>query len=270
MMRRIALALVMAAIVAGPTAAEFKVTNIKAVHGPLGPDRKDQDKIELLPGEELYFRYTAIGAGIDEMGNIKGEFLVKVTDAAGKEVLTEKSPIKGVIALGGGTFPGLARIFFGPGTPAGKYKVAVTMHDANREEKASFEREVTIKPVAFAVINPRFFYDPEGRIAAPVGGHVNQTLFFRFQLVGFDVSQKKIKTKMVLQALDKNGRETLPQPLIAGAATDKPEEVAQATVLNYNGSFALNRAGEFTLRFVFTDEMANKEVKLEFPLKVAE
>jgi hypothetical protein len=255
-------------VLALPAWAKLEIVNIKVMHGPLGPEHKDQTKIEVYPGEELFFKYSASGAGTDEGGNVSGSFEVKVLDGNGNVQINEKSAFKGVIALGGGTFPGITPVSFGPAAPAGKYKVVVTVTDALREETASFEREVTVKPRAFAAINPRFFHDSDHKVAAPVGGHVNQVLFFRLFVIGFDVAQMKIKTKMAIQVLDKNGRDMMPQPITASVVNNKAEEVAKITSLTFNGSLALNRAGEFTLRFTFTDEMGNKQFKFEAPLKV--
>src|SRR5262245_14526344 len=253
-----------------PAWAKLEIVNIRATHGPLGPERKEQQKLEVYPGEELFFKYSATGAGTDEGGNVSGAFEVKVLDGSGNVQINQKSAFKGVIALGGGTFPGVTPVTFGLNAPAGKYKVVVSVTDALREETASFEREVTVKPKAFAAINPRFFHDADHKVAAPAGGHANQVLFFRMNLVGFDVSQMKIKTKMTIQVLDKNGRDMMPQPIAAAVANDKAEEVAKITSLTFNGSIALNRPGDFTLRYTFTDEIANKEVKFETPLKVLE
>lgn len=265
---RLLLGGIAALLVVAPASAKLEIVNIKAAYGPLGPDRKEQTKIEVYPTEQLFFRYMVAGASVDDKGNIKGTFQVKVLDTDGKVQLDDKSPVQGLLALGGGTFPGVARVNFAPTVPPGKYRVLVTFTDSKRDETVSFEREVTVKPAAFAVINPQFFHDSQGKIAAPAGGHVNQTLFFRTQLIGFDHSQKKIETKMSLQVLDKDGKELMPQALVAKAGTTDADEAAKATSLNYNGNLALNRAGDFTLRIVYTDEVAKKETKLELPIKV--
>jgi hypothetical protein len=261
---------VLALATALPAMAKLEITNIKAVSGPFGPDRGDQTKIEVFPGEELYFRYTINGVGADEKGNINGSIQVKVIDSAGKALLEQTSPMKGTIALGGSTLPGTARFVFATNMKPGKYKVVVLVNDSIREESVRFERDVTLKPTAFAVINPRFSYDKDGRIPAPAGGYVGQSLFFRMQVIGFGKSDNKIRTKMTLQLFDKKGRELIPQPLTAVIAVDKEEQVAMINVLTFNGNISLNRVGEFTMRIIYADEIAKKEIKFETELKVHE
>jgi hypothetical protein len=259
-----------ALILAIPASAKLEIVNIKAVYGPLGPERPDQNKLEVYPGEELFFKYAATGVAIDEKGNFKGNVRVKIIDSDGKAVSDQPSRIQGLLALGGATLQGTARIAFAPTAAKGKYKVVVSITDTLREESAEFQREVNLKATEFAVVNPRFFYDKENKIPAPAGGQVNQTLFFRTQVIGFDKSDKKIRTKMSLQFLDKKGKEIMPQPVTALVATDKEDQVAMATVLTFNGNISMNRAGEFTMRMVFTDEIAKKEVKFETVLNVHE
>lgn len=267
---RLVLSGVAALVMAIPAWAKLEIANIRASYGPIGPDRKDQTKIEVYPGEQLYLRYNVVGVGVDDKGNVKGAYQVKVLDSDGKVQLDDKSPVQGILALGGATIPGTARVQFSLTTPPGKYRVLVSFTDSIHEETVSFEREVTLKPAAFVVINPEFFHDQQGKIPSPPGGYVNQSLFFRAQLIGFDKSQKKIRTKMSLQVLDKNGKEVMPKPLVASAGTNDADEVEKATSLTYNGNLRLNRAGDFIVRIVFTDEVAKKETKIEVPIKVRE
>ncbi len=253
-----------------PAMAKLEITDIKAVHGPLGPERPDQTKLEVYPGEELYFRYKINGVGADEKGNLSGSLQVKVFDSEGKVRLDQPTPMRGMLALGGSTLPGTVRFGFEPNVKPGKYKVVLVVNDKLREETARFEREVTVKPTAFAVINSNFFFDKDGKIPAPAGGYLGQTLFFRLNVIGFDKSDKKIRTKMTMQFLDKNGRELLPQAVHALISIDKPEQVEKINLLTFNGNISLNRVGEYTMRMVFDDELANKKTTFDAKLNVRE
>lgn len=269
-MTPLALSGLLALATALPAMAKLEITDLKAVYGPLGPQRPDQNKLEIYPGEEMFFRYKINGIGTDERGQLNGTLQVKVLDSEGKVRLDHPSPMRGMLALGGSTLPGTARFGFEPNVKPGKYTVVLVVTDKIREETARFEREVTVKPPAFAVINPNFFFDKDGKIPAPAGGYLGQTLFFRLNIIGFEKSDKKIRTKMTLQFVDQKGRELLPRAVSALISIDKPEQVEKINVLTFNGNISLNRVGEYTMRMTFEDELAKKKAKFETRLKVQE
>src|SRR5262249_29113323 len=117
-----ALSVVVAAV--GPAFAKVEIRDVKPLHAPLGPERKSLD---VLPGDELFLGYVVTGLGADEKGHVNVETTVTVSDPDGKQLLTETNPTRGVLALGGGTFPGLARVGIGRATKPGTYKVSVTV-----------------------------------------------------------------------------------------------------------------------------------------------
>ena len=70
--------------------------------------------------------------------------------------------------------------------PPGAYTLTVTVRDKVASTQATFQRAITIKAPAFAIIAPRFSYDADGKAPAPVGGLVGQTLYFKMKVIGFD------------------------------------------------------------------------------------
>lgn len=250
--------------------AELRLEDVRPAYGPLGPNREDKELV-IHPGEEFYLRYNVVGAKPDGRGAIDLEIETRILDADGKEIIRNSNPVRGVIALGGDKLPASARATLGQMITEGKYQINVTVTDRPSNQTASFSKEVTVKKTdKLALINRRFFYDAEGRVPAPVGGVVGQPLHFRMQLVGFDRSQSKIRTRMEMQVLDAEGKEQMPKPITVRLASDEPKQVERADALTFRGSLSLNRPGTFKLRYRFVDEVGNQELTFETPLIVRE
>src|SRR5271165_5186254 len=133
------------------------------------------------------------------------------------------------------------------------YTLNCTVTDNLACDKATFSREVRVRPADFAIILPRFSYDADGKAQAPVGGLVNQTLFFRIGLFGFDRSQERVDLVSSVQVLDDKGKELLPKPLETVIKSDDAKLVKETNVATFNGSLHLHRPGDFTLRITVTD-----------------
>jgi hypothetical protein len=266
-MPRLWLALPLALALAAPAAAGLKLQDIKARHGAHGPERASLD---VAPGDEVVFTYTLTGVGTDPDGKVDCELRQTISDAGGKVLLDNKTPIKEALGFGGGYMPGVAAPAFGITTPPGKYVVKVTITDKLREETVSFERAVTVVKPDFAVVRPRLSYDAQGKSAAGLTNVLGTQLFFRMIAVGFDRSQKKIDMTMTVHYYDDKGKDLLPKPLMVSTKTDDEEKVAKADSVTFNGSFACNRPGSFKVKIVITDNMAKKSATFEVPLKVVE
>lgn len=143
------------------------------------------------------------------------------------------------------------------------------MTDQLSKEKDSFTRTLTCRKPEFAIVAPRFYQDKENRVPAPIGGRAGQALYFRIKCIGFQRDKDKIDNEMRIEILDAEGKDTIPKPIVAAFATDDAEKVKQVTSLTFNGDFAPNRAGDFTLRITITDRLAKRTAKFEAPLKVA-
>lgn len=252
---------------ATPASAELKLESIQAVYGRLGSERSSQD---FYPEDEVYFRYLISGVHTNADGRATGELGIALNGPDGKEVLNKTFPTGGLVALGGRSLPGYANVRLPANILPGTYTLTVRFTDQLASESARFQRRFTVKPAAFAIVMPRFYYDAEGKVEAPAAGVVGQTLYFRLSLIGFERNRGKIDTVMDLQVLDKSGQEMMPKPLQAPLVVTDPKEVKQATTLNFSGNVVLNRAGTFTLRMTLTDREGKKTTRFETPLRVTE
>ncbi len=258
-------AAVVSALVASPAFAEVRIEGVQAAYGPLGPERTT---LAVQPLEELLFRYRITGLEPDTDGRARGELRVVVTDGAGKEVLHRKSAVDGLPVLGGGTLPGTASVRLPATAPPGEYTLTVTYTPSGPPRPAAFRRKLSLKPAGFALLDPRFFHDPEHRVRAPAGGLVGQTLHFRVNVVGLDRAGGKAVASMEVRVLDPDGEEVLARPIRAEISTADPEEVKRAEVVTFRGQMALTRAGKFKLRITVADGVAGKKVTFETLLAV--
>jgi hypothetical protein len=259
------LSLVVLVLTSTAAQAKLEVENIQCAYGPLLPERK---ALEFYPHDFIFFRYLVTGAKVDERGQVDAEAVCRLTDKNGKEVAKNTVPFKGPLSLGGTSFAGVAYVVLNEQLLNDLYTLTVTVTDNLGSEKVTFSREVRIRPTDFAIIQPRFSYDADGKAHAPVGGLVNQTLFFRLGILGFDRSQGRVDLLSSVQVLDEKGRELLPKPLETVIKSDDAKQVKATNVAQFNGSLHLHRPGEFTLRVTVTDRLAQKTTKLELPLRV--
>jgi hypothetical protein len=264
-MRRTALAAAVLLLSAAAARAEVKIENIEACYGRFGPVRKT---LEFYPDDEVFFRYLVTGIKPTAEGGVDGELTIALTSPDSKELLGKKSPASGVLALGGGALAGTASVSLPPGAAPGKYTFTVTFKDNQSNGTASFERELTLKPAEFRIVSPQFSYDREGKVPAPVGGLLGQTLFIRMKVIGFDRTRGSIDTDMRVQVLDAAGKETMPKPITARVRSDNAEVVKQASSVTFSAELVLNRTGQYTLRVTVTDQVGKKTTRLQAPLKV--
>jgi hypothetical protein len=264
-MRRHFLAALVLAITATAAQAKVDITNIQSAYGPLMPERK---VLEFYPQDLIYFRYMVTGAQVNSRGEVDCEAVVRLVDGNGKEVAKNTVPFQGPLSLGGDSFAGAAYVVLKEQLINGAYTLTCTVTDNLASEKASFTREVRVKPADFAIVHPRFSYDADGKAQASVGGLVNQTLFFRIGIFGFDRSQDRVDLVSSVQVLDAKGKELLPKPLETIIKSDDAKLVKETNVATFNGSLHLHRPGEFTLRITVTDKIGQKTAKIEFPMHV--
>src|SRR4051794_23696887 len=122
-MLRTWLATVALSALAAPAPARVEIESVQAAHGRLGPERKSPD---VYPQEEVLFRYLLTGLEADPDGKARGELRVTVTDRAGREVLSRKSAVEGLLVLGGGILPGFASVQLPATAAPGEYTFTLT------------------------------------------------------------------------------------------------------------------------------------------------
>ena len=252
-------------MLAAPAWADLEIRDVQAAYGPLGPERRS---LEVAPGDEIFFRYTVTGIRTDNAGRAEGAVRLQVTDTDGNVLIDDKEAIGGLLALGGRTLPGTARVSFGPDTPAGDYQLRVTISDNLGAGSASFERKLTCTKPAFALVQLRFSRDEAGDIASPAGGTLGQTLHIHCKAVGFERAKAKPRVVFTLQVLDTGGKPLMPEPVRAELAPGDAERIADLALVDFKGLLVLNRVGEFRLRVSATDEVGKQKAELVAPVRV--
>jgi hypothetical protein len=264
-MTRTCLALSVLAIAVAPALAKPEIEKIEACYGRLGPVRKTLD---FYPYDEVTFRFVVTGAKVDAEGSVDVEVSWTLLDDNGKEVQAKKLPSKGPLALGGDSFPASVSIVIPEPAVAGAYTLKVRVKDNLAGEETGFERKLNLKATQFAIVSPQFFADAARTAPAPAGGLVGQFLHFRLWVIGFDRSQGQIDSEMTVQVLDKARKEMLPKPLRVVAQNNDAKVVKEVPFLDFSGSLALSRVGEYTVRISVTDRNSKKTATFETPLHV--
>jgi hypothetical protein len=246
--------------------AKLEIRDVQAAHGQLGPERKSN---EYIAGDQVFFRFTIAGVRTDPDGRMRCEMRLIITDPKGKQLPATELPLQGLVALGGDTIPANASINLGFDDPPGEYGLTVEITDRLANETASFQRKIICKPPEFALVRLRFYQDEGGKVPARVGGTVSQTLFVKFEAIGFDRTQDEIDVEMEITILDEAGKSVMPKPIRGALHNEKPAEVKTIDRINLSTTLILNRPGKFGLRIVVMDKLTKKKVSFEAPLQVA-
>jgi hypothetical protein len=266
-MMRPCLALAALLLATVPLQAKLEIQNIQMRYGYLGPERR---AVDFYPHDEVFFRFRATGLKLDKDGQPKAEMSVSLTDAKGKEMLptaAEKYPLAGTTDLGGDSTFGFATVRLDEKVAPGEFTLTVTVKDLLSKEEASFRRKLNYKKPEFAVVTPRFFYDPEGTTPAPIGGFLGQRLFYGFYVIGFEGTADKAKVDVKLEILDAKGKAVLSKPLPPVPLPKDLDPKLMPRFLTYVGDLALFREGDYTLRLTATEKM--KVARFEAPLRIA-
>jgi hypothetical protein len=264
-MARSILTLVFVLLLGSTVQAKLEMANVEAAYGPAGPRRPSN---VYYMGDEILIRYTLNGVRANANGEVDVSIALQMTDPDGKVLFAKTVPTKAVIALGGGSVPGTATATLGTGLKPGKYRLGVTATDKLTGETASFQNEVTFAKPIFTSVSQRFYMDPEGKVPAPVGGIVGQTLYYRFGLIGFDRAKGRIETRMDLEIVDDQGKPVLAKPSRTLFKNEDPDAIRRILQVSYSGSMVLNRSGKFGLKFTFTDVAGGQTSHFDVPLRV--
>lgn len=251
----------------GQASAKLEIMNIETSHGVFGPVRKS---LEIYPLDEVCFRYHVTGVKIGAENKADLELHVQLVNSNGKTVYEQKPTNQKQLSLGSGTFPLFTILTVPPPdkAPAGEYTFSVQVRDRISSETANFERKLTLKPMTFQILTPRFWQDHEGKIPARAGGMVGESLHLKLKVVGFDKSKKKVQTTLTIHILGEDGKEVTEKPQVVRAELNGAEEAAKAIQVNYNSVIYLNRPGNFTLKLTAEDVIGNQTATFETPLIV--
>jgi hypothetical protein len=249
-----------------PAFAKLQITNAHLAHGMLGPPRESSD---FYPLDEIVLRYQIEGARTDPDGKTDLDVVMRLTDAAGKQVFEQKSTIRRQLSLGNGLVPGYAVLTAPEKAPPGAYVFSVQVLDRVSSETASFEKKLECKPTSFQILATRFYRDAEGKTPAPAGGLVGETVYFKLRVVGFHKANNRVEATLTPQLIDEAGKPVAERPPVIRAALANSEEAAKATQVSFNGLLYLNRPGQFTLRFKVDDIEGKQSTLFETPFKVS-
>jgi hypothetical protein len=256
------IALLVAAL---PALAKLEIKNVQPAHGPLGPARTSDD---VYPLDEYLVRYQVAGVKANADGKAELEVSVRLTNADGKVVYeTKPTTRKFDLSLGGDVVQTYGFVTFSEKAPPGEYKLTVTVRDKVSNESASFDRKITCKPASFQIIVPRFYHDSDASVPAGTTLLVGETLHYRFRVIGFDTSQKRVGLIMRAVMVDADGKSLGARPLEVKGETTDPVK-ADTRRAAFSGQAALHRAGEFKLRVEVEDTIGKKLTTFETPIKV--
>ncbi len=246
-----------------PAFAQLKIDNIKPRHGPHRPERT---KLEFVPGDELVFTYTISGLAKTA---VEGTLEAKIQSADGKVATGAKENCKETLAFAGGSTNAWYAYHLPPDAAPGKYTASITYTDTTLG-KVSFERQFVVLEPTFAIVRPRFFFDPDRKIPASPNQLVGGTMFFSVDAVGFDRSAKRIDVTLSVQFHDEAGKPLRDEPLVVEQKIDDETEVESRPVISFSTWSVCNRVGTFKMKATVTDNVAKKSTTFETPIKVTE
>ena len=248
-------------------AADLAVQNLQFVISELGPQRAD---LAFFAGERLCARWDVVGATPATDGLVDFEVTWQLTNAEDKvqafnTAFVTRRPWKGSDA-----FSRINFVFMLPEhLAAGQMVLECTILDKVADKRVRFQQELTIKPAAFGLMSPMFVYDAEGRVAAPLGGSVGQTLHFAMSTVGEDRTQETWDFALEVHLLDLAGEEvvSLARPITVATGDRRVIENPKSHAL-FRGGIALDQPGSFTLRLVVTDKASGATSQVELPIEI--
>jgi hypothetical protein len=245
---------------------QLSLTNVRAIYSLLGPERPN-DKV--LPGDAYWLAFDILGLKEDETGKVRYSMTMQVFDTQGK-LIFGKDPEE-VIAyntLGGGRTRGYTYVLVTFNQPAGEYTIKVTTTDLSTKASANLSRKFEILPKDFGLVNLTNSYDPNGRLLAPPGGAVGQTLWVTTYLVGFKRgTNKQPKLTLELVITDSDGKPATPKPPSADITQLEADNV---DLIPRAFAVRLNRPGKFMVELRATDQVTNKKASVSFPITVTE
>jgi hypothetical protein len=181
----------------------LKINRICFAYTPLGPERVQK---VVYPGETLQLHAEIAGVSRNAQGEKEASLAFQVLSSTGKVVASQTQFSKGkpkydrpVRSTTGIEFPS--------NTEPGSYTVKFTFADLNTKASRTVTEVLEVRPVEFAIVNPRFFHDKRDEIPAPCGGITGQPLSIVFSLIGESSPADKHTFDVVARVLDEEGRE---------------------------------------------------------------
>lgn len=251
----------------GAAEPKLEIRNFHLIYGQFGPERPDA---AYFPGERMGCRYDLFGCAADEQGRSEVEVTIQLIDAKGKVRVAFSNVVK---SQSWKNSKGFARVWsfhqFADDVRPGKYQFELAVEDKSSQREAKLAQEVVVKPIALAIVSPRFYHDARHEVPGPLSGLVDQTIHASFDVVGEDRSQGKVLLVHSFEILDDEGENILLDAKPQEAQLDDPQflqDRSRRPVIRV--AFPLRKAGRYTLRLTILDQMAGAKTQLELPLEV--
>lgn len=244
-----------------------EIRNFHLIYGQFGPERPDA---AYFPGERLCCRYDLYGCSADDEGRSEVEVTIQLIDAKGKVRAAFSNVVK---SQSWKNSKGYARVWsfhqFADDCRPGKYQFELAVEDKSSQREAKLMQEVVVKPIALAIVSPRFYHDARHEVPGPLSGLVDQTIHASFDVVGEDRSQGKVLLAHSFEILDDEGNNILLDAKPQEAQLDDPQFLKDRSRRPMiRAAFPLRKAGRYTLRLTVVDQMAGAKAQLELPLEV--
>jgi hypothetical protein len=247
--------------VAPAAGGKLAISNARFTYGFFGMERTDT---KFLPGDAAYLSYDIENLEMDRnTGKLVYSLVLRFTDSKDRLVYEQKSkPIETLNALHSSVEPAYAQMIIGGDQPPGTYILQLTVTDHVGKAKAEYKKNFEVTKKAFGFTH----------MEAPAVNLVGANFAMRFSLVGFQRDEKKFPNLSVsLLIRDEQKKSTLIKPITIDVPKDQskdsqPEDFPDR--LPFPVSFALNRAGKFTIELEATDKLAKKTIKFNYKITV--
>lgn len=250
-------------LTATPSQSGLSLTQVRSTHGLLGPQRRSDT---LAPGDNLFVCFEINGIRVDAEGKVRYSMAIELVDGANKPVFRQVPKEQEARAsLGGNTVPAYAFLSVGLDTPAGDYRMKVTVKDLATGSEQSLNRDLKVLAKDFALVRTTVMLDPESHYPAAVFA-CGQGVWVHCSAVGFASGRdKKPDVVFEMRVLDESGRPTLAKSVTGAPPKDAPENQSG---LPMAFPLTLNRAGKFTIELQAADRISGKKAKMSFPIVV--
>ena len=209
-MRRVFVAVAVLLLVSSSAKAELNLANIQAVY-PSFSERKTLDYFEK---DIVLFRYEVRGVKPNSHNEVELDTTVKLVDE-GKGTLGQQimPTLKFPALFGSDSVANFAGIQLDGKVRPGHYTAIVTVRDNVASKTTTFQRDITVKPVEFAIACVNFSRDEDNKIRAAARATVFEPLYLRVNMIGFDCSQGYFDFKMKVDVLDAETKKSLGAPV---------------------------------------------------------
>jgi hypothetical protein len=241
-------------------AGAIEIKNVRATYGPFGAPRPDN---KMLPGDVYMVNFDITSLNVDARGSAKYEISLEVLDPKGKQIVKEQYKKGVVVGLGGNTVPEFVHVIVGADQAPGKYKVMVTVAEADsKSPPKQLVEYLEVQPKAFGFIF----------VSAPAVGLTGQDYMMEYSLVGMSRDAKNIpKVTVTTSVLDENGKSTVAEPMPNRIPDDAPDmwaNIGKQELLRVQSPIYLNRPGRFTVQIEARDELSKQTKKYSYTLRV--